>query len=152
MSCNDKISDRCVKKTNALCTNYEGTLSTQSQITASPCLNVEEVIEDINVQIEKIASEIDVHLLGNDTCLTYPKTDGVVTVQTSLLYLNTRIKELMTFVGMECDGSSSSDCPKVFKDNIACVGLNYGTLTSACGTQPTNLKEVLQLILNTIQP
>jgi len=53
---------------------------------------------------------------------------------------------------MQCDGSSSSDCPIVYSQAIECVGLNFGTLVDACGHQPANLKEVLQLILTKIQP
>ena len=37
MSCKDKISDRCLKKTNAVCVKYEGTLSEGSQLDPNDC-------------------------------------------------------------------------------------------------------------------
>jgi hypothetical protein len=154
MSCNDRISDRCIKKTNAVCTTYEGTLSTNSELTQSPCLNIQDVIEDLNAQIDKIATEIDVKNLSNDTCLHYtedPATDAV-SVRTALHLVNSKLQDLMAFVGMQCDGSSVSDCPKAFTDDISCLNLNYGTLVFPCGDRPANLKEVLQLILTQIQP
>jgi hypothetical protein len=152
MGCNNKISDRCVKKTSALCVNYEGTLSEDTQLIVSPCLNVEEVIEDINSQLDLIQSKIDVESLSADVCIDYPLDAGIVTAKTAILELNTRIKDLMEFVGMECDGSPTQDCPKVFTDNIDCLGLDYGVLVDACGAQPTDLKGVLQIILDSLQP
>ena len=148
MSCNNKISDRCVKKTTALCTTYEGFLSEGSDLTESPCLNVQEVIEDINVQIDEITADINVSGLIHDQCITYPVLGGKVNVRSAVYTLNTRVKELMTFVGMQCDGSSLSDCPSVFTQDISCLGLDFCTLTDACGEQPTTLKEVLQLLIN----
>lgn len=149
MSCNNKISDRCVKKTTALCTTYEGTLSAGSDLTESPCLNVQEVIEDINVQIDEITTDINVSGLINDQCIAYPVIGDKVTVRSAVYTLNTRVKELMTFVGMNCDGSDASDCPAIFNHNISCLGLDFCTLTDACGEQPTTLKEVLQLLITT---
>jgi|LakMenE29Apr09ns_1017244.scaffolds.fasta_scaffold12302_2 hypothetical protein len=156
MSCNNKISDRCVKKTSAICVNYEGYLSDDSALTASACLNVEDVIEDISNQLNLIQEKINVESLSADTCIDYP-TDGInfappiVTTKTAILELNTRIKDLMEFVGMTCDGSLAQDCPKVFTDNIDCLGLDYGVLVDACGDQPTNLKEVIQILLDALQ-
>jgi hypothetical protein len=148
MSCNNKISDRCVKKTTALCTTYEGTLADGSSLTESPCLNVQEVIEDINLQIDEITNDINVAGLINDQCITYPVIGDKVTVHSAVYTLNTRVKELMTFVGMQCDGSEVSDCPAIFNHSISCLGLDFCTLVDACGEQPTNLKEVLQLLIN----
>ena len=148
MSCNNKISDRCVKKTTALCTTYEGTLAGGSSLTESPCLNVQEVIEDINLQIDKIDFDINVSELVNDVCIDYPIIGDKVNVRSAVYTLNTRVKELMAFVGMNCDGSEISDCPAIFNHSISCLGLDFCTLTDACGEQPTNLKEVLQLLIN----
>lgn len=153
MSCNDRISDRCIKKTNAACTTYEGTLSDNTGITSTPCLNVEEVIEDINEQLNIIEDKINVESLSADTCIHYPvDSEGIVTARTAILELNSRVKDLMDFVGMECDGSDANSCPKVYEDAISCLELDFGTLVDPCGNQPETLKDLLQLILLTIQP
>lgn len=152
MSCNDKISDRCVKKTNAVCTTYEGTLSEDTLLTSTACLNVETVIEDINSQLDAIQAKIDVEVLDNDTCIDFPTSGGIVTTRTAILALNARFQAMMEFVGMECDGSPSDSCPAIYSHAIECVGLDLGALTDPCGNQPANLKDLLQLILDTIQP
>ena len=152
MSCNDKISDRCVKKTNAVCTTYEGTLSEDTLLTSTACLNVETVIEDINSQLDAIQAKIDVESLSTDVCIDYPTSGGIVTTRTAILRLNARLQELMDFVGMQCDGSPVDDCPAIYSHAIDCVGLDLGTLTDPCGNQPATLKDLLQLILTTIQP
>lgn len=152
MSCNDKISDRCVKKTNAVCTTYEGTLSEDTLLTSTACLNVETVIEDINTQLDILQSKIDVEVLINDTCINYPRVGGIVTARTAILSLNARFQTMMEFVGMQCDGTPVDDCPAIYSHAIDCVGLDLGVLTNPCGNQPANLKDLLQLILDTIQP
>jgi hypothetical protein len=152
MSCNDKISDRCVNKTNAKCVTYEGLLADNTTLTPN-CLDLETVLEDINEQINYLYDTTDVDGLSADTCIDYPDQvpQAKVTPKTAITTLNSKVKEVMTFVGMACDGAGA-DCPAIFTQDLSCLNLDFGTLVDPCGNQPTTLKDVLQLILTTIQP
>jgi hypothetical protein len=150
VSCNDKISDRCGKKINAVCVTYEGTLVDDSALTAPGCFNLEVVIEDINEQINTLKDETDLAGLTN-TCITYPLTGGHITVEDAIITLDAKLEAIMTYVGMACaDCPSCENCSPIFTQDISCVGLDYGLLVDACGLQPTNLKEVLQLLLDQV--
>lgn len=70
MGCQDKISDRCTTKINAVCVKYEGTLHSDTELDTEDCHNLEEVIEDINAEIDDINEQIDMSELG-DLCLDY---------------------------------------------------------------------------------
>lgn len=152
MSCNDKISDRCPNKTNAKCVSYEGTFSSESALNGN-CHNIEEIIEDINTQLDYLKLTTNVDQLTTDSCIEYPDQSpyNEVTPRTAILTLNQKVKQLMDFVGLGCDGSAG-DCPAVFEQDITCLNLEFGNLVDQCGAQPATLKETLQLILNTIQP
>ena len=155
MSCNDKISDRCPNKVNAKCVSYEGDFSAMSNL-EGVCNNLETVIEDLNKHLDYLKDSTNVAELINDNCIDYPVQDfvnatDVVTPKTAIIKLNTKLKEVMTFVGLACDGSTP-DCPAVFEQDISCLNLDFGSLTDPCGTQPSTLKAVLQLILDELQP
>jgi hypothetical protein len=152
MSCNDKISDRCPNKTNAKCVSYEGTFSNESALSGN-CNNIETIIEDINTQLNYLRDTTYVELLKFDNCIQYVDQEpyNVVTPKIAIFTLNEKVKELMTFVGLSCEGTVP-DCPAVFSQDISCLNLDFGALTDPCGTQPSTLKDVLQLMLNELQP
>ena len=71
MACNEnRISNTCGKKTQAVCVEYQGELSENTLIT-DQCVNVEEVIEDIITLVDGIKEEIDLSGLTGG-CLTLP--------------------------------------------------------------------------------
>jgi hypothetical protein len=130
---------------------YEGTLSEYSDLEQTYCLNLETVIEDLNRQVEVLYSHTNVSQLSTDNCLVYATQDGEVTAKTAILRHNIAIKDIMQFIGLDCDGGSAT-CPAIFTQDLTCLNLDFGVLTDPCGSQPTTLKDVLQLILNHIQP
>lgn len=152
MTCRNRISDRCGKRSSSVCVDYEGTLREGTVLDPLDCLSVQDVIEDINDGIDKLKSDTTLDNLSS-TCIDYPQVGDNLTVKEAIKGLETKLEQVMDFVGMGCDNCPScNDCPKVFTDSIACLDLNYGVLVDACGNQPTNLKEVLQLILDNLQP
>jgi hypothetical protein len=114
MGCNDKISSRCGKKTSAKCIDYEGTLVQGTALIATSCLNVEEVIIDINTQIKKL---IDVTTLDNltETCIDYNPTGLNITVKEAIKGLNDKVCELVALTKLD----SPEDCPSCTNDCAA---------------------------------
>lgn len=151
MSCKDKISDRRKKKTNAVCVKYEGALSTNTSLDVEDCHTVEAVIEDINEQLDDIYDQIDLEGL-DESCINFNPEGDKVLVREAILTLTNKLKYVMDRVGMSCDDcpECTPKCNPIFFEDISCLGLDYGCLTDACGEQPTNLKEVLQAIIDAI--
>jgi hypothetical protein len=152
MSCKDKISDRCLKKTNAVCVKYEGTLSGNSDLDAQDCHTVEAVIEDINEQLDDIYDQIDLSGI-DESCIDFQEEEaGKVKVREAIIALTLKLKDVMEHVGMSCDDcpECESSCNPIFTEDISCLNLDYKCLADACGVQPTNLKELLQLIIDSV--
>lgn len=99
MSCNDRISDRCAKKVSAVCTTYEGTLVRGTSLTGS-CLNMEAVVEDLNLQIEKILDNTTLSDL-TEACIDYNVTGLNITVKEAIKGLNDKVCELITLTRLD---------------------------------------------------
>lgn len=68
--CRSKISQRCGPPTFAKCVTYEGILHQNTSLDEDDCLNVEQVIEDISEELDKINDLLDMSSLGQN-CIEY---------------------------------------------------------------------------------
>ena len=141
-NCKDKISYTCGKRTNARCVDYEGKLSECTELDAGCRIHtVHEVLEDVGEQLTSHCNDLDMTKVEKD-CLELdsaePKLPEVLTAVISKLCA----------IGEQVEG----ECHPVFTAPIACVGLDYGCLVDECGVEaaPTNLKELLQIMINQI--
>jgi hypothetical protein len=152
MSCNKKIFLPCGKVISSNCVQYVGELHENTELDICDKPSVTDVIEDINVQLDKVSESIDLTGLGESGCMTYPPSpDGLKVIQ-ALLTMEEKICEVADFAGLPKPGCSECEpCSPIFNLDITCLGLDFGTLTDPCGEQPTTLKELLQLILTQIQ-
>ena len=99
MGCN-KIKQTCGSTlTYAKCTKYKSTLSEHSSLSEDDCLDVEEVISDLNSIIDAIKEDINSDNLEN-TCIAFtePKTVSSVIEQ-----MYNKICELQTTLDAQAD-------------------------------------------------
>lgn len=136
MGCRDKIGDRCGKKTSAKCIDYEGTLVTGTSIT-NPCnKDLETVIEDINLQIEKL---IDVTTLEGltEACIKYDPAGPTISINEAIVGLNNKVCELVAITKLD----TPEVCPTCTTDcaTDACTsnGLIYHSF--AAGSFPLSV-------------
>lgn len=150
MGCKDKIASTCGKKHNAKCVDYEGTLHANTEIEECDKPSVETVIEDLNKQVDLLSTHLDLSALG-ESCITYTQAGDTLLAKEAFLALEAKICEIADFVGLPRPGCPTCEsCSPLFEETISCLGLDLGSLVDDCGVQPTNLKELLQLILNNI--
>lgn len=139
-NCN-KIGNTCGSTVLASCTLYEGTVNEVSPLVDDCQLSIEETTQDIYTQLE----EINLETLENSV-LNYVKTtkgrvivkNAFIKIDAELISLKERVAELETI--------------DICNKSITTCQLQLGSLTDSCGDQPATLKEVLQIILDTIQP
>ena len=141
-NCNNRISSTCGKKINAKCVDYEGDFHNESNLDTCDYPNMEDVIEDINVTLNEITDALDTSGLG-DSCITYTEVGGKITIKEALLRLEEKICSLSSAVSV--DG-----CSPVFTDDISCVDLDFKCLVDPCGEQITNMKDLLQALINKV--
>ena len=136
-NCN-KIFHTCGEKTFLVCSEYEGSVNSDSSLTEESCLNGQEVVQDIYNQLENL----DLSALG-ELCLTYVQEDNKNIVKNVLLKFEEKICELSEKVNLL---ETTDICNK----SIVPCSLDFGLLTNQCETQPTTLAETLQLILDNL--
>lgn len=127
-NCN-KISHTCGEKTFLVCSEYEGTVNTDSSLIEESCLNGQEVVQDIYNQLENL----DLSALG-ELCLTYVQENNKNIVKNVLLKFEEEIcnlKEELELVKNRqiCDIPITECLP-----NLDC-------LTDACDNNITTLGE-----------
>lgn len=150
MSCKKAISNTCGKKHNAKCVDFEGTLHANTEIDECDKPSVEDVIEDLNKQVDLLSTSLDLSGLG-EACITYAQEGDTLLAKEALLAMEAKICEIADFVGLPRPGCPTCEsCSPLFDETISCLGLDLGGLVDSCGTQPTTLKELLQLMLNQI--
>ena len=86
-NCN-KISHTCGEKTFLVCSEYEGTVNSDSSLVEESCLNGQEVVQDIYNQLENL----DLSALG-ELCLEYVQEDNKNIVKNVLLKFEEKICE-----------------------------------------------------------
>ena len=136
-NCN-KISHTCGERTYLICSEYEGTVNSDSSLVEESCLNGQEVVQDIYNQLENL----DLSALG-DLCLSYTTVGGKNIVKNVLLKFEEKICELEEKI-------TELETVNICNQNIVPCNLDFGTLTTECGDQPTTLAEAIQLILDTL--
>ena len=136
-NCN-KIFHTCGEKTFLVCSEYEGTVNTDSSLIEESCLNGQEVVQDIYNQLENL----DLSALG-ELCLTYVQEDNKNIVKNVLLKFEEKICELENRV-------EELETVDICNQSITSCNLDFGLLTNQCDTQPTTLAETLQLILDNL--
>lgn len=138
--CN-KIEQTCGTSTVAACVSYEGTPNEVSPLSDDCSISAEEALQDIYTQLE----EINLSELG-ETCLTYIENEeGRIIVKNVLLKIEEEICSLKEQV-------NNLQTISICETDLTSCALSFGTLVDQCGNQPNTMKEVLQLILDTIQP
>jgi len=88
MGCHNKISHTCGERTYLICSEYEGTVNTDSSLTEESCLNGQEVVQDIYNQLENL----DLSALG-ELCLSYVQDNNKNIVKNVLLKFEEKICE-----------------------------------------------------------
>ena len=136
-NCN-KISHTCGERTYLICSEYEGTVNSDSSLVEESCLNGQEVVQDIYNQLDNL----DLSALG-DLCLSYTTVGGKNIVKNVLLKFEEKICELEEKI-------TELETVNICNQNIVPCNLDFGSLTTECGDQPTTLAEAIQLILDTL--
>ena len=136
MGCRDKISSRCGKKTSAKCVDYEGTLVQGTSIT-DPCeKNLETVIEDINLQIEKL---IDITTLEGltEACIKYDPVGPTISINEAIVGLNNKVCELVAITKLD----ATEVCPTCPTDctTSTCSGNGLIYHSFAAGSFPLSV-------------
>ena len=136
--CNQKIKHTCSSTNYATCIHYESSVNTDSEYDENDCLSIEETTQDIYNQLENL----DLSALG-DLCLSYTTVGGKNIVKNVLLKFEEKICELEEKI-------TELETVNICNQNIVPCNLDFGTLTTECGDQPTTLAEAIQLILDTL--
>ena len=127
-NCN-KISHTCGERTYLICSEYEGSVNSDSSLIEESCLNGQEVVQDIYNQLENL----DLSALG-ELCLSYVQENNKNIVKNVLLKFEEEIcnlKEELELVKNRqiCDIPITECLP-----NLDC-------LTDACDNNITTLGE-----------
>jgi len=146
MSCQDKLKKTCGRIVSSNCVEYVGTFHANTELTECDDPSVTDVIEDINLELNKINESLDLENLG-DSCIDYSLVGGKLRVKEALEAIEAKICELSGMVTQV----DESDCPLIYSQLIDCVGLDLGNLVEECGDQPTTLAGLLQLLINNSQ-
>ena len=87
-NCN-RISHTCGERTYLICSEYEGSVNSDSSLIEESCLNGQEVVQDIYNQLENL----DLSALGG-LCLSYTTVSGKNIVKNVLLKFEEEICNL----------------------------------------------------------
>lgn len=141
----DKIEYTCGKKINSRCTDYEGTVNDNSDLTGVKCLNIHQTTVDIYKQLDDIYSGINLTGLGKK-CITFtPVVTGKLKVNEALLTFEDELCNLKKLVP---DPTAAGYCPPVFEEDFLCLGLDMKCLVDPCGAPIKNLKTLLQALID----
>lgn len=133
-NCSDNIKTICSKKTNLKCTKYTGDISDKSDLDPNDCHSGHNVLEDIYKQLDELFENLDFSTLGN-TCLEYEGEDTSEYLENILFKFEEAICELKDAVS---------------KKGLDLTDLDTKCLKDACDQSPTELLEVLQLIIDRV--
>lgn len=139
MGCSEKMSNICLDPIKAPCVDYEGPLGENTTIKES-CVNQHQVNEDLYAIADIIIKDQSTEQLG-ELCLTYPLEDGKVKLKSVLKIFEEEVCSLTSKVkSLEEKNYSELD--------ITGFNLNFQCLIDPCGEPITNLKTLLQLLIN----
>jgi hypothetical protein len=139
--CN-KVSSTCGDTTFAGCAVFEGTTNNASKIKENCKKSVENTTQDIYNQLGELTNLAQ---LGQ-SCLTYDKTaDNRTIVANVLLKIEQEVCTLKNKV-------QALETVALCNKSVVGCNFDFGTLTNQCETQPQTFKEVIQLILDNLNP
>ncbi len=107
MCCKDKRKNYCLEKVQAICTQYKGTVSQNSELTDDDCLTIEETTQDIYNIIDIIMNVIDLSDIDYD-CLTIEFEDDENPTLKEII--NKLIKEICLLKENSNNNPSVSPC------------------------------------------
>jgi hypothetical protein len=136
--CNSRLKHTCGSTNYATCIHTEGEVNTDSELFEVECTNLQENLDDVYNQLDNL----DLSALG-DLCLSYTTVGGKNIVKNVLLKFEEKICELENRV-------EELETVNICNQNITACNLEFGSLTTECGDQPTTLAEALQIILDTL--
>lgn len=139
MGCNNKMSNVCVDSTSSKCIDYKGKLGNSSSIT-DECVSQFEVNEDLYDIVNTVEDSQNTSELGS-LCLTYPVTEGKVLPKS---VYNIHEQEICTLKN-KVEILENKTLEEI---DISQLGLNFQCLVDPCGDPITNLKTLLQLLIN----
>lgn len=138
-NCN-RISHTCGERTYLICSEYEGSVNTDSSLIEESCLNGQEVVQDIYNQLENLG----LSALG-EKCLEYVETvEGKIVVKNVLLKFEEEIcnlKEELEIV----KNRQICDIPIT-----ECLPNGFDCLALPCDTSITNLGQLLDAMITKI--
>ena len=139
MSCrNDKMKYRCGTYHLDECTTYSGDLPEWSELQDETCVTLKESTEELYGKVTEIKDDIELTRFSN--CIDYneeevgkPKIDEVLTKHHELLC------EIL-----------GTDMSKDVSPDISRWGLDFKCLVDQCANPPSTLKQLLQLLINSV--
>ena len=137
-NCN-RISHTCGERTYLICSEYEGSVNTDSSLIEESCLNGQEVVQDIYNQLENL----DLSALG-ELCLEYTQASGKNIVKNVLLKFEEEIcnlKEELEIV----KNRQICDIPIT-----ECLPNGFDCLALPCDTSIANLGQLLDAMITKI--
>ena len=136
-NCN-KISHTCGERTYLICSEYEGTVNSDSSLVEESCLNGQEVVQDIYNQLENL----DLSALG-ELCLSYVQENNKNIVKNVLLKFEDEICLLKSRV-KQLEDRQLCDFP------ITACGIDLKCLSLPCDTSITNIGQLLEAMITKI--
>lgn len=138
----NRVKDTCGTRFNAECVFYDRYIPEYSSLLDEECITLAETTEDIYYILDGIKSEIDLTDLGK-SCLEYDTEEiGKIKVKEALLTHEQElceIKETLQTLG------EAGCC-----EDITDWNLDTGCLQDPCEVGFTNLKDVIQAMINKI--
>ncbi len=139
MSCQDKLTNLTLHTTNSKEVDYEGNLGTNTKIT-EPCVNQEEVNEDLYSLVDETIEKLDTSSLGNSS-ITFPLTEGEIKFEDVIKQYETEISTLKAKV----TNLENKDYCNI---DITGCGIDFGTLLDPCSGPITTLGQLLNTLVS----
>lgn len=141
MACNDNASNVCINSILSNCVDYKGKLGNNTTITKE-CVNQTDVNEDLYTITDSVIENQDTSQLGN-LCITYPVTDGKILLKSVFETNEQEICDLKNRV----QALEDADFGNL---DITGFNLDFACLVDPCEDPITNLKQLLQIMINQI--
>lgn len=139
MSCRDtSATNGCIEQTFSTCVDHEAPLGTNTKITTS-CVTQSAVNTDLYAITDEIITNSSTEGLSAN-CLTYPMTEGAITLRSVIETHGTELCSLRTRV-------AALEARTLASFNISDLNLNIGCLEDPCGSPITTLGPLLQALI-----
>lgn len=139
MNCRDSIDYGCgSKKVNARCVDYEGKHSKCSEVGDCESVSVHKTLESITKQLDEICNNFDFSDVSTSCIGVEPSDKNLPKILSEIVKQLCEVKEKIP----------NEDCPSVFTQDISCLDIDSGCLADDCNNPPSNMVELLQLLIN----